>query len=226
MDIKNPMIKLNLGCGNNTPEGWINIDGSWNVLLAKWPFFRRFLKILHLIPSSVSDVRWESNIIFHDVRKNLPFADGTVDIIYSSHLIEHLYLSESKVHLKDCYRVLKKEGIIRIVVPDLKFIISEYIKNSENDKLVKADILCKKLLMRAEDPPRGSFMYRLYTCMKDLHSHKWQYDADSLIYHVKNAGFRNVNECSFLESKIPDIHAIEQPERVLHGSGICVEGVR
>jgi hypothetical protein len=52
------------------------------------------------------------------------------------------------------------------------------------------------------------------------------YDADSLIGHFEDAGFREVRECGFLESRIKGIEEVEQAERVLNGAGICVEGIK
>ena len=34
--VHNELLKLNLGCGLNTPPGWINIDASFTARLSKW----------------------------------------------------------------------------------------------------------------------------------------------------------------------------------------------
>lgn len=46
----------------------------------------------------------------------LPFDDGTFDIIYSKSFIEHLYHPEN--YLEEAYRVLKLGGIFLTLVPD------------------------------------------------------------------------------------------------------------
>jgi predicted SAM-dependent methyltransferase len=57
--------------------------------------------------------------------------ENTVDVIYHSHVLEHLYKDDGEKFIKDCFRVLKPSGIIRIAVPDLEKICKEYLKNLE-----------------------------------------------------------------------------------------------
>lgn len=62
--------------------------------------------------------------------------------------------------------------------------------------------------------------------MYDFNSHKWMYDAVSLADFLRKVGFSEVQEKGYLESRISDIAALEQPGRVLEGAGVCVEAVR
>lgn len=48
----------------------------------------------------------------------LEFEDNTFDFIYSEHVLEHFFLDEACDLLKECYRILKPNGVIRIIVPD------------------------------------------------------------------------------------------------------------
>jgi predicted SAM-dependent methyltransferase len=57
----------------------------------------------------------------------MPFEDSYFDVVYTSHFLEHLNLQQARFLLKEVYRVLKKGGIVRIVVPDLENICREYI---------------------------------------------------------------------------------------------------
>jgi len=111
--------RLHLGCGLNTPEDWINLDGSWNAWLAKHPIMRRLFKALRVLPPSLFNIPWSPDILFHDVRKPLPFQNESLCAIYASHLLEHLYLEEAKRLMKECFRVLQPGGILRMVVPDM-----------------------------------------------------------------------------------------------------------
>ncbi len=58
----------------------------------------------------------------------LPFQDDTFKGIYSSHCFEHLTDIEIKNILKEAYRVLKKGGTIRVVVPDMGAMFDAYDK--------------------------------------------------------------------------------------------------
>lgn len=227
------MQRVNLGCGTTTPPGWINVDGSWNALLSKYPRARSLLSFVRLVPKRQLHIQWNPNILIHDVRKRLPFSDDTIDVIYSSHMLEHLYLEEAKRLLKECHRVLKPGGIVRMVVPDLQSIVMEYVSRRTNgtaaagsEQLNPGDQVNARLMLRSSQPPSGGWIYGTYSAVKDFHSHKWMYDADSLISHIRAAGFTEVSERQFQESRIDDIKNIEQASRVLNGEGICVEGTK
>lgn len=225
--------KLHLGCGLVTPSGWVNVDASWNAWLAKYPRLKKLLARAGILPKYLAEVPWDPNIVIHDVRKGLPFPSNYFEAIYACHSLEHLYLSEAKRLLRECFRTLQQGGVLRMVVPDLRAIVAEYLgeqpfSNEPHDlgSVRPADRMMLRLMMRSPEPPRGHFIYRIYTALKDLHSHKWMYDANSLIGHFEDAGFREVRECGFLESRIKGIEEVEQPERVLNGAGICVEGIK
>ena len=96
-------IKLNLGCGKDIKKNFINID-----------FYKH--------PNTKVD-------LITDLGKKMPFKDSSVDYIYSSHLLEHLTWIEGNKLINDCYRVLKKGGKIRILIPDFRKIFKCYIKN-------------------------------------------------------------------------------------------------
>ena len=224
--------KIHLGCGLNTPRGWVNVDGSWNAWLAKYRIIKKLLKYLHIAPDNYFNVPWNPEIIIHDVRRGLPFADNSTGAIYASHLFEHLYFEEEEFLLKECFRILLPEGVLRIVVPDLKAIIEEYmgkrkLENNENmGALGPAERLNRRLLLRDIGPPRGGIIYRFYTLIKDFHSHKYIHDVDSLRKMFEKAGFKEVLEKGYHQSRIEDIHIIEQKECMINGAGICIEGLK
>ena len=69
----------------------------------------------------------------HDLTKPLPFADDTFDSTYSSHVLEHFSRDQGKKFVEEQFRVLKKGGVCRVVVPDLEMLCRSYL-----DKLEKA----------------------------------------------------------------------------------------
>ena len=94
------MKLLNLGCGTKYHKDWINIDFVSN----------------------------NKDILSYDLLKGIPYKDNTFDVVYHSHLIEHLSKIEGVSFIKECYRVLKPGGIIRIATPNLEAIVKNYIK--------------------------------------------------------------------------------------------------
>jgi len=92
------MLKLNLGCGGDKREGWVNIDIN--------PKFN---------PDRVMDVR------------KLDYPDNSVDEILALDILEHFSYNETLSILKEWVRVLKPSGIIAIRVPSLKRIFERYL---------------------------------------------------------------------------------------------------
>jgi len=62
-----------------------------------------------------------------DISLGLPFADESYDAVYSSNMLEHLARENGQKLLKECCRVLKRNGTTRIVVPDLENICRCYL---------------------------------------------------------------------------------------------------
>jgi predicted SAM-dependent methyltransferase len=105
------MKYLNLGCGTRCLDNWINID---------------FIKS-------------RKGVIAHNLLKGIPYPDEYFDVVYSSHVLEHFNKKQGEFFIKECFRVLKKNGVLRIVVPDLEQIVKSYInqlelaRNEENE---------------------------------------------------------------------------------------------
>jgi len=58
---------------------------------------------------------------------------GSIDAIYSSHNIEHVYPHEVQIVLKEFHRVLKEDGMVVLVCPDLQSVCEAIV----NDKLLE-----------------------------------------------------------------------------------------
>ncbi|MGA1840855.1 MAG: class I SAM-dependent methyltransferase [bacterium] len=94
---------LNMGCGSRFHPDWTNID----------------------------IVSYGPAVIAYDLRHGIPYSNCTFNIVYHSHLLEHLKKHEALDFLKECFRVLKPNGIIRVVVPNLEEITGIYLKALE-----------------------------------------------------------------------------------------------
>lgn len=91
---------LNVGCGSNFHSDWLNVD---------------------VVPASAA-------VMSVDIRKGLPFADEAFDVVYCSHVLEHLSRQEAASLLGQMRRVLRAGGVIRVVVPDLETLAREYLR--------------------------------------------------------------------------------------------------
>jgi SAM-dependent methyltransferase len=221
--------RLNLGCGPNAPPGWTNLDGSWNAWFSHHRHLRRVLRRIGIINASNQGAQWNVSPVVHDLRKPLPFKENTFSAIYGAHVLEHLYRVEADALLAECNRILKPGGVIRLVVPDLHFLVVDYLHGRNGgstaaNRWTAADRLNERLAFRSAQPPGGNLLFRFYALWKDFHSHKWMYDSDSLGHALEIAGFAPVVKREFRCSEIPGIEEVEEPGRVLDGVGICVEG--
>ena len=91
---------VNLGCGSVWHPAWVNLD---------------------VRPVGPEVQSW-------DVENGLPFDDGAVDGCYASHLLEHLPIEGARRLLRECLRVLRSGGVVRLAVPDLEAIAREYLR--------------------------------------------------------------------------------------------------
>jgi SAM-dependent methyltransferase len=150
VDIKKPVPidvgpKLNIGCGPNIFPyfGWINYDHERFDQYFDW-----LKKTDNLVPSAtwakdgpgtVENLKKlqafirENDINFNqqDLCKGFPqHEDNSVALIYVGQTIEHLNpIHQMPNFLRECYRMLKPGGIIRLTTPDIDILIQAYLNN-------------------------------------------------------------------------------------------------
>lgn len=62
---------------------------------------------------------WENFDHEVDISKPLPFADECASHIYTQHVVEHIAAPDAWRFFQECYRVLDKNGVIRVAVPSI-----------------------------------------------------------------------------------------------------------
>jgi SAM-dependent methyltransferase len=68
---------------------------------------------------SVDKVCVRPAVVYMDATKRFPFPDASFDAIACEHLIEHVSYAEGQVMLRECRRILKLGGVLRLSTPDL-----------------------------------------------------------------------------------------------------------
>jgi predicted SAM-dependent methyltransferase len=152
-------LQLNLGCGTLPLEGWVNVD---------------------LIGLPV-DLAW-------DIRQPLPFKDNVVDAIFHEHVMEHVSAYQGYLFLKESLRVLKKGGVLRIVMPDASRYIRSYV-DPEHEFLNR--------WRPGEITPMMALQHEFYSF-----GHCAMYDYETLALFCRSAGFATVESKQFGESRI------------------------
>ena len=204
--------RINIGCGASPTPGWLNMDGSLTVWLAKHPILLGFLRVCRLVGSSqLAFARYievnKLDMIFANATKRIPLKDGTATAVYSSHMLEHLDTIEVSRFLNEVYRVLAVGGTLRIAVPDLLKHARRYTEESRD-----ADAFVTSTLL-APGKPRGLAGRLIYLAVGNRQYHLWMYDASSLKRRLRSVGFRDVLEISAGCTTIPDPGQLNLRER-------------
>jgi len=127
--------------------------------------------------------------IYWDLLRGLPFPDGSVKMIYSSHVLEHFSFTEIIKLLEECRRVLVSGGIISVCVPNARLYAEAYVSGKEPDR---------NLFFRYAPAYNGvsSIDYLNYTAyMGGLHKH--MFDEKNLLQTLEIAGFAQVRKREF-----------------------------
>lgn len=188
--------RVNIGCGNNPTQGWINLD------VASHP-----------------------GVYFWDCRSGLPFSDGAVAAIYSEHFFEHLDLeSEARPFLRECLRCLQHGGVLRIVVPDAGAYLRAYSGPWETlAKMRPLDCTAngwRDWWLGAVYQTKMQFMNAIF---RQGCEHKYAYDDETLILVMREAGFRNVVAQQFAISLDPKMAPDRKDRRT---ESLYVEAVK
>lgn len=204
MTLPENLKSLNLGCGLSVAPGWINIDNSPNARLAKYPLLRKVLWKLGLLSELHYAVKWPASVVTCDLRKRLPYADSTIDYVYTSHFLEHLSQSAAQKLLVEVFRVMKPGGLLRVVVPDLAIAVRQYVAATQanpHDANAATEFLHFLQLSRpgTRDP------------------HLWMYDAPSLAAMLHDCGFIKAVVCEYKKGRMPDCDILDnRPSDSLH----------
>ena len=203
-------LRVNVGGGATPTPGWVNIDNSWTVRLARTPGLMGALALAGLVNRDQVEfarVARGHGILWADAARHIPLADGSVEVLYSSHMIEHLSPEqEAPCFLAEARRVLAPGGILRIAVPDLLRRARRYVEGSwEAGAFVES-------LKLADRTPSGKRAW-LRRRFGGILNHRWMYDADSLIRLVERSGFHGALELPPGETTIPGPGPLNLRER-------------
>jgi len=209
-------LGVNVGCGRSPTPGWFNFDNSMAVRLAQAPWLISLCTRIGLIGAETE--KFARAALEHGVRfaraSELPLPDQSVDVVYSSHMFEHLSRSESRAFLAEALRVLRPLGWIRLAVPDLRRLAEQYVENRDGDAFVDSTYLGATEL--------SGLLSRMRLLLVGHRHHLWMYDVDSLVRVLTNAGFVNVGPVEAGETRLPNQDALDLRER--EDESIYVEG--
>ncbi len=184
------LVWLNVASSTYALEEFANFDNHIFLRFSKLPAM-----LTGLLPGKYQPylgdyrrARQTAPMVQHDCRKPLPLPDSSVDHVLCSHFLEHVYPGEADLILRDFYRVLKRDGTIHIIVPDIEDQVDGYRKRKERSDAGAADEFIKSTLLTTET--RGTIKFRMMEALGAFGlQHRWMYDRASMSARIVNAGF-------------------------------------
>jgi predicted SAM-dependent methyltransferase len=189
--------KLHIGCGKHRIDGWLNSD-----------YVPADALLMHL-----------------DATERFPFEDGTFANVFSEHMIEHVQLAGGIAMLKECFRVLRPGGRLRIATPDLQFLVDllrrdksilqeEYLQWS-NREFIQAEAINDVIVLN--------------NYVRDW-GHLFIYDQQTLMNIMQDAGFSNITRYAVGVSDCAELHGLENiarmPDGFLELESLVLEAVK
>lgn len=136
-----------------------------------------------------------------DITKGLPFPDNSIDIVYTSHFLEHLDYPVVCSVLKECHRIIAPGKILSVCVPDSSKFIKAYVENDYQNVTVGNGqaLRVPAFLVAAGEGVytkalvnTGSAIDWLNYIAYSNSEHKYMFDSENLLSHLAIAGFKGV----------------------------------
>lgn len=186
--------KLHLGSSNHLLPGWLNTD-----LCAA------------------------EGVMALDATSSYPFPRDTFNFIFSEHMIEHVPYDSALRMLKECYRVLKPTGVIRIVTPDLTKILGLYPHPPNEQARVYLRWMSTTFTPEAEQNCATHVVNAFFR----LWGHQFIYDQPTLETAMRSSGFINIIRRELGQSDHAELTNLENttryPDGLLNYESLCVE---
>lgn len=186
---------LHIGCGDNELPGWLN-----------------------------TDLNPKRNQLYLDATQRFPLPANAFDFVYSEHVIEHMTLPQAAVMLGECVRVLRPNGVLRIVTPDIAKLTS-LIGTALTPLQCQYIEFSVKQYGIAGSPARGAHVLNHFV---RTWGHTFIYDAETLVDEFRDAGFDGVVVCGFNQSAHAPLqnlaHIGRMPPGLLNYESLTVEG--
>lgn len=139
-------LRLNIGSGQrpfDQSHGWINID-----CISRPP---------DQVPDVICDVGADP----------LPYPDGSVGVCVLHQVYEHFGLGEGHGIIRECHRVLRKDGSLIVTVPDMRALAQRWLLGQLEDYLYMVNVYGA---YQGQPGDRHKWGYHDVSLMKDLNA--------------------------------------------------------
>lgn len=181
-----PWKGLHLGSGDHILPGWVNADSK---------------------PA-------RPDRLCFDATRRFPFGDDEFDLVFSEHMIEHMTFTDGAAVLRECVRVLKPNGRLRITTPDINFLIKLYT----GPRSPLEDEYLKWASWPFEDsPPPDEAAIFVFNRFVRAWGHLFIYDPPTLSNLMTRLGLVDIEAFGLGESRDPRLCGLENAGRLADG---------
>jgi predicted SAM-dependent methyltransferase len=180
--------KLQLGTSNNVLRGWLNTDVEPN----------------------------SDPVVYLDATERFPFDDHTFDYIVSEHMIEHIEYFQAEFMLRECFRILKAKGRVRIATPDLGVLLALHSKENTDTQRDYIDWSAARFVPGVQTCKAVFVINNFFRAW----GHRFIYDAETLGHALHESGFREISFYKPGGSDDPNLKNLES-----HGKEIGNESI-
>ena len=144
--------KFKLCLSRGEKLGWTILSKFLMNHINLWRYAKKSIRYLEIGSGNIRlpgfetlDIIGGRNVDYvYDASKPLPFEDNTFDLIYASHVLEHIPWYKTEEVLKEWVRILKPGGILEVWIPDgLKICKALVQAELEGIKIADIDNWCK-----------------------------------------------------------------------------------
>lgn len=179
---------LQLAASNNILQGWLNTD---------------------LVPT-------HDSVLYLDATQRFPFPDESFDYILSEHMIEHISYADGQSMLRECVRLLKPGGRVRIATPDLQTVLSLHTQEKTDSQKRYIEWSIGRFM---PDAQHSSDVFVINNFFRSW-GHAFIYDKPALAYALRQSGFAKIE---FYRPGVSDDPMLRNLER--HGKEIGSEEI-
>ncbi len=178
-----PVRCLQIGCGHQRLAGWLNSDYQPR----------------------------HGDVMFLDATRRFPFPDASLDFIFSEHMIEHVPYPAGQVMLRECHRVLKPGGCLRLSTPNLVNIASLMAAPLAEEKRNYIEKVSARYIPLNHARLPGFVVNNFFWDFW----HWFVYDPDTLSQALAQAGFTAIAPVGSGQSRHPELTGLER-----HGDSV------
>jgi len=196
----NNSLYIEYGCGWCAPQGWRNFDSSPTLRFERFPLMGKLYK--------KNESRFPKNVEYGDIVNGLSIPPNSCKGVYCSHVLEHLSLEDFRSALKNTNRMLQIGGIFRFVLPDLEYLVKQYIDNPSQD----AALLFMKNTMLGHEKRKRGLKGLIFSWLGNS-QHLWMWDYKSIEVELRNTGFVQIRRAfrgDYSDNKFQEVENMER----------------